>query len=100
MSSDVISLDFVNSGFLLEMAWKSALISGAALAVAAMLRFRPAGERSAILRTAVAMILGRWMSTTSISKPSNGMTTTTHAVTAQRTHRLSTSTRSSAPTPS
>jgi beta-lactamase regulating signal transducer with metallopeptidase domain len=43
--------------FLVEMAWKSALISGAALAVTAALRFRPAGERSAVLRMAVAMIL-------------------------------------------
>ncbi|HEX5182748.1 MAG TPA: M56 family metallopeptidase [Allosphingosinicella sp.] len=47
----------MNFDFLVEMAWKSALISGAALAVAAALRFRPAGERSAILRTAVAVIL-------------------------------------------
>ncbi|HEX4736479.1 MAG TPA: M56 family metallopeptidase [Allosphingosinicella sp.] len=47
----------MNFDFLVEMAWKSALISGAALAVAAALRFRPAGERSAVLRTAVAMIL-------------------------------------------
>jgi beta-lactamase regulating signal transducer with metallopeptidase domain len=43
--------------FLMEMAWKSALISGGALAVATALRFRPAGERSAILRMSVAMIL-------------------------------------------
>ena len=47
----------MNVDFLLEMVWKSGLISGVALAVAAALRFRPAGERSAILRTAVAMIL-------------------------------------------
>ncbi|MDB5693758.1 MAG: family metallopeptidase [Alphaproteobacteria bacterium] len=47
----------MNFDFLVEMAWKSALISGAALAVAAALRFRPAGERSAVLRMAVAMIL-------------------------------------------
>ncbi len=52
-----MSLDFVNFDFLVEMAWKAALISGASLAVAAALRFRTAGERSAILRTAVAMIL-------------------------------------------
>jgi beta-lactamase regulating signal transducer with metallopeptidase domain len=43
--------------FLVEMAWKSALISGVALAVAAALRFRSAGERSAVLRMSVAMIL-------------------------------------------
>jgi len=43
--------------FLIEMAWKSALISGAALALAAMLRTRSAGERSALLGTAVALIV-------------------------------------------
>ena len=47
----------MNFDFLVEMAWKSALISGAALAIAAALRFRPAGERSAVLRMAVGMIL-------------------------------------------
>jgi beta-lactamase regulating signal transducer with metallopeptidase domain len=47
----------MNFDFLVEMAWKSALISGAALAIAAMLRFRPAGERSAVLRMAVGMIV-------------------------------------------
>lgn len=52
-----MSLDFVSFNFLVEMTWKSALIGGAALAIAAALRFRPAGERSAILRMAVAMIL-------------------------------------------
>jgi len=43
--------------FLVEMAWKSALISAAALALAAMLRMRSAGERSALLGTAVALIV-------------------------------------------
>jgi len=43
--------------FLVEMAWKSALISGAALALAALLRTRSAGERSALLGTAVALIV-------------------------------------------
>jgi beta-lactamase regulating signal transducer with metallopeptidase domain len=43
--------------FLIEMAWKSALISGSALAMAAMLRGRSAGERSALLGTAVALIV-------------------------------------------
>ena len=43
--------------FLLELAWKSALISGAALALAALLRRRSAGERSALLATAAALIV-------------------------------------------
>jgi bla regulator protein blaR1 len=43
--------------FLVEMAWKSALISGGALAIAALLRSRSADERAAVLRTAVALIL-------------------------------------------
>jgi beta-lactamase regulating signal transducer with metallopeptidase domain len=44
--------------FLVEMAWKSALICAAALALAALLRTRSAGERSALLGTAVALIVG------------------------------------------
>jgi len=52
-----MNFGFMSFDFLVEMAWKSALISGAALAIAAALRFRPAGERSAVLRMAVAMIL-------------------------------------------
>lgn len=52
-----MNFEFVNFDFLVEMAWKSALISGAALVLATALRFRPAGERSAVLRMAVAMIL-------------------------------------------
>jgi len=43
--------------FLIEMAWKSALIGVAALWLAALLGRRSAGERSAVLRTAVAAIL-------------------------------------------
>ncbi|MBV9371873.1 MAG: M56 family metallopeptidase, partial [Alphaproteobacteria bacterium] len=43
--------------FLVEMAWKSALISGAALVLAGLLRTRSAGERSALLGTAVALIV-------------------------------------------
>ncbi|MBV9930746.1 MAG: M48 family metalloprotease [Alphaproteobacteria bacterium] len=43
--------------FLLELAWKSALISGAALALATLLRRRSAGERSALLATAAALIV-------------------------------------------
>jgi beta-lactamase regulating signal transducer with metallopeptidase domain len=43
--------------FLVEMAWKSALISAVALALATLLRTRSAGERSALLGTAVALIL-------------------------------------------
>jgi beta-lactamase regulating signal transducer with metallopeptidase domain len=44
--------------FLVEMAWKSALICAAALALAALLRTRSASERSALLGTAAAMIVG------------------------------------------
>ena len=54
-----------------------------------------AGRRAA----AVASIRGRWMSTTSSSKPRRGMTTTTQAVTAHRTQRFSTTTRSSGARP-
>src|SRR3954470_16144964 len=43
--------------FLVEMAWKSALISGAALALASVLRRRSASERAALLATAVALIV-------------------------------------------
>jgi beta-lactamase regulating signal transducer with metallopeptidase domain len=43
--------------FLVEMAWKSALISGAALALASILRRRSASERAALLATAVALIV-------------------------------------------
>jgi beta-lactamase regulating signal transducer with metallopeptidase domain len=43
--------------FLVEMAWKSALICAAALALAALLRTRSASERSALLGTAAAMIV-------------------------------------------
>jgi len=47
----------MNFDFLLELAWKSALISGAALALATALRRRTAGERSALLATAAALIV-------------------------------------------
>ena len=43
--------------FLTEMAWKSAMIGAASLLIAALLRSRSAGERSAVLRTGVAVIL-------------------------------------------
>ena len=43
--------------FFLEMAWKSALIAGAALMLVALLRSRSAPERSAVLRIGVAMLL-------------------------------------------
>ncbi|MEA3035114.1 MAG: hypothetical protein QOH04_873 [Sphingomonadales bacterium] len=43
--------------FLVEMAWKSALISGAALALASVLRRRSASERAALLATAAALIV-------------------------------------------
>src|SRR6185295_2421649 len=40
-----------------EMAWKSALISGAALALAFALRSRAASDRALVLRLGVAMLL-------------------------------------------
>ena len=40
-----------------EMAWKSALISGAALALAYVLRSRAAADRALVLRLGVAMLL-------------------------------------------
>src|SRR6185295_10272236 len=40
-----------------EMAWKSALISGAALALAFALRSRAASDRAVVLRLGVAMLL-------------------------------------------
>ena len=43
--------------FLLEMAWKSALISGAALLLVAMLRSRSAADRGAVLKLGVLMLL-------------------------------------------
>jgi beta-lactamase regulating signal transducer with metallopeptidase domain len=43
--------------FLLELAWKSALISGAALALAFLLRRRSAGERSALLGTVALPVI-------------------------------------------
>ena len=43
--------------FLGQMAWKSALISGAALALAAALRTRPAADRAAVLRAGMLLLL-------------------------------------------
>jgi beta-lactamase regulating signal transducer with metallopeptidase domain len=43
--------------FLIEMAWKSALIAGLALLLAATLRSRAAADRAAVLRVAVALLL-------------------------------------------
>jgi len=43
--------------FFVEMAWKSALISGAALAFATFLRSRAAADRALVLRIGVAMLL-------------------------------------------
>lgn len=43
--------------FFLEMAWKSALIAGAALALAMLLRSRAAADRAMVLRIGVAMLL-------------------------------------------
>ena len=43
--------------FLIEMAWKSALIAGVALGLAAILRSRAAADRAAVLRVAVTLLL-------------------------------------------
>src|SRR3712207_2329237 len=43
--------------FLLEMAWKSAAISGAALLLVALLRSRSAADRGALLRVGIVMLL-------------------------------------------
>ena len=43
--------------FFAEMAWKSALIAGAALALAYVLRSRAASDRALVLRIGVAMLL-------------------------------------------
>jgi beta-lactamase regulating signal transducer with metallopeptidase domain len=43
--------------FLIEMAWKSALISGAALLLVALLRSRSAADRGAVLRLGVLLLL-------------------------------------------
>ena len=43
--------------FLFEMAWKSALIAGVGLALAAALRSRAAADRAAVLRVAVTLLL-------------------------------------------
>ncbi|MFN3389788.1 MAG: M56 family metallopeptidase, partial [Allosphingosinicella sp.] len=43
--------------FLLEMAWKSALIAGAALLLVALLRSRSAADRGAVLRVGLAFLL-------------------------------------------
>lgn len=43
--------------FFAEMAWKSALISGAALAFAMLLRSRAAADRASVLRIGVALLL-------------------------------------------
>src|SRR5690349_2961447 len=43
--------------FLLEMAWKSAAISGAALLLVTLLRSRSAADRGALLRVGIVMLL-------------------------------------------
>ncbi|HEV2746270.1 MAG TPA: M56 family metallopeptidase, partial [Allosphingosinicella sp.] len=43
--------------FIVEMGWKSALIAGAALLLAALLRSRSAADRTALLRLAVGLLL-------------------------------------------
>jgi regulator of protease activity HflC (stomatin/prohibitin superfamily) len=43
--------------FLWEMSWKSALIIGAALALAALLRSRSPADRAAVLRLGVSLLL-------------------------------------------
>lgn len=48
----------MTAAVLLELAWKSGLIAGAALLAAALLRARPAAERVLVLRLGVVMIAG------------------------------------------
>ncbi|HEX8644139.1 MAG TPA: M56 family metallopeptidase [Allosphingosinicella sp.] len=43
--------------FMIEMAWKSALIAGVALGLVALLRSRAAADRAAVLRVSVALLL-------------------------------------------
>lgn len=43
--------------FLIEMAWKSALIAGAALGLLVLLKARAAADRAAVLRVAVGLLL-------------------------------------------
>lgn len=43
--------------FFVEMAWKSALIAGAALLLAALLRSRSAADRAALLKVAIGLLL-------------------------------------------
>lgn len=43
--------------FIIEMAWKSAIIAGAALLLVTLLRSRSAADRAAVLRLAVALLL-------------------------------------------
>ncbi|HEY0014480.1 MAG TPA: M56 family metallopeptidase [Allosphingosinicella sp.] len=43
--------------FMIEMAWKSALIAGVALGLVAVLRSRAAADRAAVLRVSVALLL-------------------------------------------
>src|SRR5687767_13900301 len=47
----------MDMSFFAEMAWKSALISGAALMLAYILRSRSAADRALVLRIGVAMLL-------------------------------------------
>lgn len=47
----------MTAALLLEFAWKSGLVAGAALLGAALLRARPAAERVAVLRLGVVMIV-------------------------------------------
>ena len=47
----------MNLDFLIEMGWKSALIAGVALALAAVMRRRAAADRAAVLQLAVALLL-------------------------------------------
>ena len=47
----------MDMSFFAEMAWKSALISGAALMLAFVLRSRSAADRALVLRIGVAMLL-------------------------------------------
>ena len=47
----------MTTSFLIEMAWKSAAISGAALLLVALLRSRSAADRGAVLRVGVVLLL-------------------------------------------
>ncbi|HLL58785.1 MAG TPA: hypothetical protein VK391_02715, partial [Allosphingosinicella sp.] len=47
----------MSMSFFVEMAWKSSLIAGVALLLAALLKSRSAADRAAILQVGVALLL-------------------------------------------